>query len=176
MPRLDPVTRLSNRFARALGAALVVLPPAVAVVVWREAGDIAALRARFPLVPADVSVTPAQGLGVTAVGVLASLPLIYALIAARRLLVHYGNGEILTDRCAAQINAIGGAMALCAGALLLAPTVQMLILTWDAPRRIFAFGLEGGGLGVLICAVLFLAIGGVMREAARIKTDNDGFV
>ena len=54
--------------------------------------------------------------------------------------------------------------------------VQGLIVTWNAAQRQLAIGVDGGTLGFLMVSGLLTVIGWAMREAARVKAENEGFV
>ena len=56
------------------------------------------------------------------------------------------------------------------------PTVQGLIVTWNAAEQQLAIGIDGGTLGFLMVSGLLTVIGWAMREAARVKAENEGFV
>jgi hypothetical protein len=58
------------------------------------------------------------------------------------------------------------------------PTLQVLALSWTNPpgQKMLQIGLSSDSLGFLVAGGLLTVIGWVMREAARIKAENEGFV
>ncbi|MGL4238491.1 MAG: hypothetical protein ACRCSW_20690, partial [Tabrizicola sp.] len=71
---------------------------------------------------------------------------------------------------------IGRALILVAVFTVVTPTLVTLILSWNAPQRTLAIGIDSGTLGFLMAAGLLTVIGWAMREAARVKAENEGFV
>jgi hypothetical protein len=103
-------------------------------------------------------------------------PMIAAFLAMGSLFNRYRRGEILSDGSADDILRIGRAMLLVAIATVLVPTLQLLALSWNGSSRVLSIGIDGGTLGFLLSAGLLTVIGWVMREAARVKAENEGFV
>jgi O-antigen ligase len=63
-------------------------------------------------------------------------------------------------------------------ATVIVPTLQGLVLSWQAAPggRVLQIGLDGGTLGFVLSAGLLTVTGWAMREAARLKAENEGFV
>ena len=58
------------------------------------------------------------------------------------------------------------------------PTLLVLALTADNPAgtKILQIGLSSESLGLILTAALFITIGAVMHEAARLAEENAGFI
>jgi hypothetical protein len=172
-------TRLS-RLSDMLYWTVLVLSAALPMLALFYAGmgvlDPASLLARAPEVAPDTLVTRGQAGLVAAVTLVSVLPVVAALRAMARLFDRYRTGEVLSQDNADTILGIGRALILVAVFTILTPTVQTLILSWNAGQRTLKLALDGGTLGFLIAAGLLTVIGWAMREAALIKAENEGFV
>lgn len=154
----------------------VVLPVLVLVYAGQGVTDPTSLLSRVPMLPAGTVVTKAQAGLVAAVGLISVLPMVAALRAMARLFARYREGEILSADNADTILRIGRSLLLVAIFAVLVPTLQTLILSWNALQRTLSIGLDGGTLGFLMAAGLLTVIGWAMREAAAVKAENEGFV
>lgn len=154
----------------------VLLPLLVLVYAARGVSDPASLLSRAPAVPAGTVVTQGQAGLVAALGLISVLPMVAALRAMTRLFGRYREGEVLSADNAATILRIGRSLLLVALFTVLVPTLQILILSWYAPQKTLSIGIDGGTLGFLMAAGLLTVIGWAMGEAARVKTENEGFV
>jgi hypothetical protein len=66
---------------------------------------------------------------------------------------------------------------LAAAATVAVPSLGRLVLTWAAPSGTqISLGLDGGTLGFLLAGALLTVIGAIMREAARLREESEGFV
>ncbi len=176
MPNLLRIARFSTWLYWAATVLVYVLPLIVIISLLRGHLDPPALVARYPILAAATPVTQLQAALVIAVAVIALLPTIAAFMATASLFDRYRRGEVLSDGSADDILRIGRAMIFAALATVLAPTLQILILSWNAAQKTLQIGLDGGTLGFLLSAGLLTVIGWAMREAARVKADNEGFV
>lgn len=173
MPNQSRLGHWSNRlYWTALGLS-AVLPLLVLIYAARGITDPASLLAALP---PDTSVTRLQAGLVGGLALISVLPMVAALRAMARLFDRYRMGEVLSDANADTILTIGRALVLVAAFTVLMPTLQTLILSWNAPQKTLAIGLDGGTLGFLMAAGLLTVIGWAMREAARVKAENEGFV
>ncbi len=154
----------------------VVLPLLVLVHAGKGISDPASLLARVPALPQGTPVTTGQAGLVAALGILSVLPMVAALRAMARLFGRYRDKDVLSVENANTILRIGRALILVAVFTVLVPTLQTLILSWNAPQQTLAFGLDGGTLGFLMAAGLLTVIGWAMGEAARVKAENEEFV
>jgi hypothetical protein len=154
----------------------VVLPLLVLVYAGKGVTEPASLLSRAPSVPPGTVVTPAQAGLVAAVALVAVLPMVAALRGMVRLFSRYREAKVLSPENAETILRIGRAMLLVALFTVLVPMLQTLILSWNAPQKTLAIGLDGGTLGFLMAAGLLTVIGWAMREAAAVKAENEGFV
>jgi hypothetical protein len=154
----------------------VVLPLLVLVYAGKGVTEPASLLSRAPSVPPGTVVTPAQAGLVAAVALVAVLPMVAALRGMVRLFSRYREAKVLSPENAETILRIGRAMMLVALFTVLVPMLQTLILSWNAPQKTLAIGLDGGTLGFLMAAGLLTVIGWAMREAAAVKAENEGFV
>lgn len=172
-PRLQTLSGLLYALAMTLS---VLLPFLVLIYAGKGIADPASLLSRAPAVPPGTPVTVGQAGLVGALGILSVLPLVSALRAMARLFAHYQAGDILSHGNAETILRIGRALLVVAVFAVLVPTLQTLILGWNAPQKALAIGLDGGTLGFLMSAGLLTVIGWAMREAAAVKAENEGFV
>jgi hypothetical protein len=154
----------------------VVLPLIALLFAARGINDPASLLERYPDIAPDAPVSRGQAGLVAATVLVAVLPLIAALRAMARLFDRYRAGDVLSMDNADTILTIGRALTLVAAFTVLVPTLQILVLSWHAPQKMLAIGLDSGTLGFLIAAGLLTVIGWAMREAARVKAENEGFV
>ena len=176
MGDLARLGRLSGVLYAAALALSVVLPLVVLVYAGQGVSDPASLLSRAPMVPAGTLVTKAQAGLVAALGLLSVLPMVAALRAMARLFGQYRLGVILNADNAATILRIGRLLILVALFTVLIPTLQTLILSWNAPQKTLSIGLDGGTLGFLMAAGLLTVVGWAMGEAARVKAENEEFV
>ncbi|MFN3576297.1 MAG: DUF2975 domain-containing protein [Tabrizicola sp.] len=154
----------------------VALPLLVLVHAGKWVTDPASLLSRAPGLPAGTRVTPTQAGLVAAVALVSVLPMVSALRGMVRLFARYREGDVLSAGNAGTILRIGRAMVLVALFTILTPALQTLILSWNGPQRTLSVGFDGGTLGFLMAAGLLTVIGWAMREAARVKAENEAFV
>ena len=154
----------------------VVLPILVLVYAGQGVTNPTSLLSRAPMVPPETPVTPGQAGLVAVIGILAVLPMVAALRSMARLFGRYRVGEVLSHANADFILRIGRNLLLVAVFTVLVPTLQTLILSWNAPQKTLSIGLDGGTLGFLMAAGVLTVIGWAMREAAAVKVENEGFV
>lgn len=176
MTDLPQISRLSTWLYWTATVLAYVLPLVVILTILRGYFDPATVVSRFPLLAADTPVTAFQGALVAAIALLSVFPMIAALLAMGSLFNRYRRGEVLSDGSADDILRIGRAMLFVAVATVLVPTLQMLVLSWNATPRTLQIGIDGGTLGFLMSAGLLTVIGWAMRDAARVKAENEGFV
>ncbi|MFN4192711.1 MAG: DUF2975 domain-containing protein [Tabrizicola sp.] len=176
---MDEIARLRKLSGILYGLALslsVILPILVLVHAGKGVADPASLLSRAPLVPSGTPVSQLQAGLVGAVGILSVLPMVAALRGMARLFARYAEGVVLEADNAEIILRIGRALVVVALFAILVPAAQTLILGWNAADKVMALSLDGGTLGFLMAAGLLTVIGWALREAARIKTENEGFV
>jgi Protein of unknown function (DUF2975) len=176
MGDLARLGKLSGILYAAALALSVVLPLVVLVYAGQAVSDPASLLSRAPMVPVGTLVTKAQAGLVAALGLLSVLPMVAALRAMARLFDQYRLSVILSPDNADTILRIGRSLILVALFTVLIPTLQTLILSWNAPQKTLSIGLDGGTLGFLMAAGLLTVIGWAMGEAARVKAENEAFV
>jgi hypothetical protein len=154
----------------------VVLPVLVLVYAGKGVADPASLLSLLPVVPPGTAVTIWQAGLIGAIALVSVLPMVAALRGMVRLFGRYRDAEVLSAENADTILRIGRALLLVALFAVLVPTLQILILSWNAPQRTLSIGLDGGTLGFLMAAGLLTVIGWAMREAAAVKAENEGFI
>jgi Protein of unknown function (DUF2975) len=176
MPDSLPIARLSGWLFWVATILAYALPLMVIVAILRGFFDPAILLRQYPVLDPTIPVSAFQGTLVAAIAVVAVLPMIAAFLAMGSLFNRYRKGEVLSDGSADDILRIGRAMLFVAAATVLVPTLQILVLTWTAPARTLQIGLDGGTLGFLLSSGLLTVIGWAMREAARVKAENEGFI
>lgn len=173
MPDQSQLARLSNALYWTALALSAVLPLIVLLYAAKGVTDPTSL---LTTLPPDTPVTRPQAGLVAVLALVSVLPMVAALRAMVRLFDRYRMGDVLSDANADTILTIGRALLLVAAFTVLLPTLQTLILTWNAPQRALAIGLDGGTLGFAMAAGLLTVIGWAMREAALVKAENEGFV
>jgi hypothetical protein len=176
MPEQTRLTRLSNALYWTALALSVVLPLLVLVYAAKGVTDPASLLDRAPTLAPDTIISRPQAGLIAALALISVLPMVAALRAMAQLFDRYRMGEVLSDANADTILTIGRALLLVAVFTVLVPTLQTLILSWSTPQRTLSIGIDGGTLGFLMAAGLLTVIGWAMREAARVKAENEGFV
>ncbi len=105
-------------------------------------------------------------------------PLLYALVQLSRLFSAFARGLVFEDRNAARIRAIGVALLIKTA---LSPLLQILTtlnLTINNPPtlRLVGLELEASHLMTILGGLALMAFASVMREAARLSSENRGFV
>jgi Protein of unknown function (DUF2975) len=154
----------------------VLLPLFVLAYAAKAVSDPASLLARIPSLVEDTTVSRVQAGLVAALALISVLPTMAALRAMTQLFGRYRDGEVLSEANAETILGIGRALVLVAVFTVVLPTLQILILSWNAEQRTLSIGLDGGTFGFFMAAGLLTVIGWAMREAARVKAENEGFV
>lgn len=176
MPDQTRLSRLSGLLYWVALALSALLPVIVLVYAGKGVSDPASLLSRAPLVPAATQVTTVQAGLIAAVALVSVVPLVVALRGMVQLFAAYRDGEVLSGENADAILSIGRNFLIVAAFTVLVPTLQTLILSWNAAQRIVTIGLDQGTLGFLLAAGLLTVIGWAMREAAAVKAENAGFV
>ncbi|MGL4238092.1 DUF2975 domain-containing protein [Tabrizicola sp.] len=176
MPDQTRLARLSETLYWTALVLSAVLPLIVLFYAGKGLADPASLLARASGLPAETPVTRLQAGLVAAIALISVLPMVAALRAMTRLFGRYRAGEVLSDTNAETILQIGRALILVAVFTVVTPTLVTLILSWNAPQRTLSIGVDSGTLGFLMAAGLLTVIGWAMREAARVKAENEGFV
>jgi Protein of unknown function (DUF2975) len=154
----------------------VLLPLLVLIYAGKGVTDPGSLLSRAPQVAAGTPVTTLQAGLVAAMGLVAVLPMVAALRGMARLFGRYREAEVLSAENADTILQIGRALVLVAVFTVVVPSLQTLILSWNAAQKTLAIGIDGGTLGFLMAAGLLTVIGWAMREAAAVKAENAEFV
>lgn len=113
-----------------------------------------------------------------AASMLAGLVSLAALWQLWRLFGCYGRGELLSPRPAQHLHRLGLALMALALTMPLSQTLVMLALTWGNPpgQRQLVFALSSQHFLALLSGLVLLAQALVMREAARVADENEGFV
>lgn len=154
----------------------VVLPVVVLVCAGKGVSDPPSLLSRVPSIPDGNSVSTAQAGLVAILALVTVLPMVAALRGMVRLFGAYRDGEVLSTANAVAILHIGRNFLLVALFTVLVPSLQTVILSWQAEQRQLSVGLDGGTLGFLMAAGLLTVIGWAMAEAAQVKAENEAFV
>jgi len=98
---------------------------------------------------------------------------VFWLLRARRLFILFRRGEILTDETARLLVQIGWALVALLPVSIIIRTVGGLLATLHAgeANRQLAIGFGSEQLMALILGLLLIAVGRILREAARISDD-----
>ena len=145
----------------------IVRPTSMAAMIQDSFGDISANG--LPLI---------KHINLSILLALAVLPTLRALQMLWRLFTLYANGIILNEKAATTLKSIGRAVLMMAGAALVAPTIAVLLLTFDNPpgQRQFVIDYSTSVFALALCGGLILTIGWAMVEAARVDADNKAIV
>lgn len=154
----------------------VLLPLVVLFHAGLGVADPPSLLDNAPGIAPDTPVSRVQAGLVAALALVSVLPMIAALRAMVSLFDSYRAGQVLSAQNAETILRIGRALLLVAVFSVVITTLQILVLSWNAPLRTLAITLNQGTLGFVLAAGLLTVIGWAMREAAQIKAENEGFV
>lgn len=176
MSDLSRLQHLSNLLYWVALVLSVVLPLIVLGYAAFGVHDPSALLPRLPFAVDAAAISRPQAGLIAVTALIAVLPMVAALRAMAALFRRYGAGEVLSQPNAETILQIGRSLVLVAVLTVVVPTVQGLIATWNADERQLAIGIDGGTLGFLMVSGLLTVIGWAMREAARVKAENEGFV
>ncbi|MEL7115280.1 MAG: DUF2975 domain-containing protein [Pseudomonadota bacterium] len=172
------VRRISALFHALTGLAIIGLPLAVGIALALEPPN------RFDLLASFEGFVVANPLpnsviwGVTLLGFLPLLPVVFVLISMRRLFGFYRCGETLSLRCALAIKRIGLGVLLTFVVGVLTHSLQVLALTMpNAPgERSLSIAFNSNDFALLLTGGLLLLIGWVMGEAVAVAEENRGFV
>ncbi len=176
MSDLSRLSRLSGTLHGLSAALCIALPVVVGITVLRGLADPSRLAEAYPDLAAGMTVGRTQALIVALIAVAAVGPMVMALRAMAGLFARYRAGEVLSEANAARILSAGRWLIAVAVTGVLVPTLQILVLTWQGPQRSLRIGLDGDTLGFLMAAGFLTVIGWAMREAARVKAENEAFV
>lgn len=175
---LTKVRQMSKALGFLTSLVLVGLPVVVVWSLFASLADPYSMANHFPGLPESTVFTPQKTALAGAVGSLMLIPSLFVLWQMRRLFSRYLQGEVLTAHCAGHIRKIGLGFVVLAGAGILLPTVQSLILTHDNPtgQRVLSVAITSDSLGFLLAGGLLTVIGWAMTEAARAAEENAGFI
>jgi amino acid transporter len=178
MQDMDRVARLSGWLYWVSVVLLVGLPLVVVIQLAKGWADPSWLAGRFAGLPDGTRVTAETVTGVILLGALTLIPTMVAFRQMMGLFTRYRRGEILSDACATHILRVGQALIVLAALKVLVHTGQILILTAANPpgQRQLVVAISDDTLWLMLAGALFVAIGWVMREAARVAEENEGFV
>lgn len=103
---------------------------------------------------------------------------LYALWCLWRLFGGYLRGEVFTDAATRLLRRMGQSVVAIAVAMPLTDTATVLALTLGNPpgQRYLSFQLGSSHFVVLLCGLVFVAMGQVMREAQRMAQENAEFI
>ncbi|MBL4807800.1 MAG: DUF2975 domain-containing protein [Rhodobacteraceae bacterium] len=146
---------------------LTLYPPVMNTVVQNSFGDISANG--LPLT---------KHLLLSTLAALLLLPSFRALHMLWRLFTSYTKGAVLSERAAATVKSLGKAILAMGMASILAPTLVVLVLTFDNPAdgKQLLIQISASSYLLLLFGGLIMTIGWAMVEAARINTDNKAII
>ena len=122
-----------------------------------------------------------DGLSMTLGFLIAAVPLAvlaYGLNEVRLIFRDFGHGETVTGTLATRLERFGAAVALQALLNPLVSTLLGVVLTLGNPpgQRVLAISLSSHDVVSVLVGMLVIGVGAVMREAARIARENEGFI
>lgn len=178
----DPrLARLKRRGRLLSTATLVILVALVAggLGIWLNPDWIAAsvvprlAIAGYPVVLNGVSRTLGALISAVPLAILA-----YGLNQVRLIFRDFGRGETVSLTLARRLERFGGAVALQALVNPVVATLLGLTLTLGNPagQRVLAISLASHDVVSVLVGLLVIGVGAVMREAARIARENEGFI
>lgn len=177
-PRLARLERLGRTLAFATGL-VVVLLVAIGLGLWLKASWVEnVIVPRVGLAHAPVAVTPlVQMLGLLITAVPLAI-LAYGLLEVRRIFCDFADGELITPALAPRLERFGAAVTLQALLNPVAGALLSVLLTLGNPpgQRMLALSLPSHDVVSVLVGLLIIAIGSVMREAARIAEEHASFV
>lgn len=164
------IRRLAGWLGRGSTLGIVVLPLGVA-------GAVATGTMEVPLPPGAALGEGERALSL-AVGMVPVALAMWVLWIARDLFELCRRARVLSEEAARAVGRIGAVLVALAGAGLVVPTVQTLIVTWDEGPggRVLAITLGSGEFGLLLAGGLMTVLGAAMRDGAAAVRENAGFV
>ncbi len=119
-----------------------------------------------------------QRMAMAGLAMLGTAPAFYIMWQFRALFRLFAAGEIFTG--SATMHLFRAAKGMVAGGLIAIAntTLGALILTANAPagQHVFTVAVSSGQLAGILAGVIFVVMGWVMQEAARLSEENAGFV
>lgn len=102
----------------------------------------------------------------------------YGLNEVRLIFRDFGEGETVSQTLAQRLERFGAAVALQALVNPVVATLLGLVLTLGNPpgQRVLAISLASHDVVSVLVGLLVIGVGAVMREAARIAQENEGFI
>ena len=173
------------RIARLAGwlsyAALALILALAAALLWQGAvawADPQSVVSDWPGLSGSTRPTPFTATASVALGGLALIPALFALLEMRALFQRYRRHEVLTPTCARHIRRAGRWLVVTAGVQLILPTLTVLLLTASNPpgERMLSVSLSSQSLGFVLAGGFLTVIGWAMAEAARAAEENAGFI
>ncbi|MBQ0932185.1 DUF2975 domain-containing protein [Ideonella sp. 4Y16] len=184
LPRPELARRLRGlaRAVRALallGAlGLVALPPWIALGSGSSLEPMQGLFGGHLLDMAQGGITPAVRWRLALVTVLPVAAALSALWQLWTLFGAYRHGDVFGPLPLASLRRFGWAMTVLAAAQPLSTTLASVAASWDNPpgQRLVAVMLGSNDYALLMSALVFVALGRVMTEAARQAQEIEAFV
>lgn len=177
-PRLDHLRRRGQLLS---AVTLVILVGLVAggLGIWLNPAWIEAIVA--PRVGISGYPVALNGLSWTLGFLISAVPLAilaYGLNEVRLIFRDFGLGETVSETLAGRLERFGAAVALQALINPLVSTLLGLTLTYGNPagKRVVAISLSSHDVISVLVGLLVIGVGTVMREAARIARENEGFI
>ncbi len=112
----------------------------------------------------------------------ASLPLVLVGLALMwqlwTLFGEYQRGAVFSPRALRSLQRFATLMVVLAVLEPVSRALNTVVLSWDRPvgQRVLAVTLTSNDYALLLGALVFVALARVMREAARVAEENEGFV
>jgi hypothetical protein len=119
-----------------------------------------------------------QRMAMAGLAVLGMVPALYIMWHFRALFRRFAAGHIFTASATAHLFKAAKGMVLGGVIAIANTTFGALVLTANAPagQHVFTVAVSSGQLAGILAGVIFVVMGWVMQEAARLSDENAGFV
>ncbi|MBN8489343.1 MAG: DUF2975 domain-containing protein [Burkholderiales bacterium] len=176
--RLRGLSRAVRLLALIGMGALAALPPWIALGQGDSLDPLQGLFGGHLLEMARGGITPAVRWRLALVTLLPVAAALLALGQLWRLFGAYRNGDVFGPLPLASLRRFGWAMTVLAAAQPLSTTLASVAASWDNPpgQRLIALTLGSNDYALLMSALVFVALGRVMTEAARQAREIEAFV
>ncbi len=124
------------------------------------------------------ALVPWQRMVIAGLAILGLAPAFYIMWQFRALFRLFAAGYIFTATATAHLFKAAKGMVLGGLIAITNTTLGALVLTANAPtgQHVFTVSVSSGQLAGILAGVIFVVMGWVMQEAARLSDENKGFV
>lgn len=172
------ISRRALLLSHIVTGAMVLLPVGAIVAFATKGVTPEALQVSYGITIMPAQIAPVPTLVWFAVEAVKMGVLIWVLWCLRTWLMACAQGQVFAARSSRHIQRIGFGLVLLGGAHVLGHTIAVLALTWGNPvgQRSLAIALGSTELVLFFAAGLVTLFGWIQAEAARLASENEGFV